>query len=286
VEVAVAAVVLGAAPRGAWRAAVLLAWSALAAILAFRYYLRRRAWTESRLEMTHALLEQMVGHRTRLAQEPIERRHRGEDEVLEAYLEQSRAMDRTAGWLRLVPRGWLALGVALIVSALAYRPIDPVEMAIAIGATLLAYQGLHKLSVALADVAGAAIGWRQMSPLLAAAAIAEVHGLPSLVTTSARARGVSPATIVDATDLVYRYPGRTEPALSGAGLRIRNGDRVLLEGASGGGKSTLVSLLSGLRRQAAGLLLVGGLDWDSLGAEGWRRRVVAAPQFHDNHILT
>ncbi|HEY3594100.1 MAG TPA: ATP-binding cassette domain-containing protein, partial [Polyangiaceae bacterium] len=43
---------------------------------------------------------------------------------------------------------------------------------------------------------------------------------------------------------------------------------------------------SGLRRPATGLLLVGGLDWQSLGAEGWRRRVVAAPQFHDNHILT
>jgi ABC-type multidrug transport system fused ATPase/permease subunit len=33
------------------------------------------------------------------------------------------------------------------------------------------------------------------------------------------------------------------------------------------------------------LLLVGGLDRQSLGENGWRRRVPAAPQFHENHVL-
>jgi ABC-type transport system involved in cytochrome bd biosynthesis fused ATPase/permease subunit len=28
------------------------------------------------------------------------------------------------------------------------------------------------------------------------------------------------------------------------------------------------------------------LDWQTLGSEGWRRRVTAAPQFHENHVLT
>jgi ATP-binding cassette subfamily B protein len=306
VEVAVAAVVLGAsggaagvttaagaaaaavvAPAGGWwRAAVLVVFAGLVAVFGFRYYFFRKAWTESRLGMTHELLEQMVGHRTRLAQEPLARRHQSEDDALERYLEQSRAMDRTAGLLRLVPRAWLAVGAASIVSALAYRSVDTVEMAVAVGATLLAYQGLHKLSIALADIAGAVIGWRQMAPLFEAASSAEVHGLPSLWSNAAPAKGAAPSTLIDATDLVFRYPGRAEPALSGAGLRIRSGDRLLLEGASGGGKSTLVSLLSGLRRPATGLLLVGGLDWQTLGADGWRRHVVAAPQFHDNHILT
>ena len=34
------------------------------------------------------------------------------------------------------------------------------------------------------------------------------------------------------------------------------------------------------------LLLLDGLDRHTLGSEGWRRRVVAAPQFHENHVLT
>jgi ABC-type bacteriocin/lantibiotic exporter with double-glycine peptidase domain len=69
-------------------------------------------------------------------------------------------------------------------------------------------------------------------------------------------------------------------------LRVLAGDRLLLEGPSGGGKSTLASLLTGMRLPDSGLLLLGGLDRQTLGLEGWRRRVVAAPQFHENHVLT
>jgi ATP-binding cassette subfamily B protein len=33
-------------------------------------------------------------------------------------------------------------------------------------------------------------------------------------------------------------------------------------------------------------MLVRGLDRSTLGEAGWRRRVVTAPQFHENHVLT
>jgi ATP-binding cassette subfamily B protein len=74
--------------------------------------------------------------------------------------------------------------------------------------------------------------------------------------------------------------------LRDATLHIRRGDRLLLEGPSGGGKSTLAALLAALRRPDAGLLLLRGLDPQTLGVEAWRRRVASAPQFHDNHVLT
>ncbi|HQY65281.1 MAG TPA: ATP-binding cassette domain-containing protein, partial [Polyangiaceae bacterium] len=60
----------------------------------------------------------------------------------------------------------------------------------------------------------------------------------------------------------------------------------LLQGPSGGGKSTLGALLTGLRAPETGLLLLGGLDRHTLGGHGWRQRVVAAPQFHENHVLS
>src|SRR6185503_5841710 len=69
-------------------------------------------------------------------------------------------------------------------------------------------------------------------------------------------------------------------------LQIQRGDRLLLQGSSGGGKSTLVSLLTGVRAPESGLLLLDGLDYQTLGAEGWRQRVASAPQFHENHVLT
>jgi ATP-binding cassette subfamily B protein len=60
----------------------------------------------------------------------------------------------------------------------------------------------------------------------------------------------------------------------------------LVQGPSGGGKSTFASVLSGLRKPESGLLLCGGLDLPTLGHACWRQRVASAPQFHENHILT
>ena len=93
------------------------------------------------------------------------------------------------------------------------------------------------------------------------------------------------AVLLDASDLIFRYRPQGEAVLRGVNLTIESGERVLLEGSSGGGKSTLAALLVGLRTPETGLLLLKGLDRHTLG-EGWRRLATAAPQFHENHILT
>ena len=59
-------------------------------------------------------------------------------------------------------------------------------------------------------------------------------------------------TLLAAEHLVYRYPGREEPALDGVGLRLLRGEAVGLLGPNGSGKSTLIHLLSGLRRPQRG----------------------------------
>src|SRR5947207_10486229 len=86
-------------------------------------------------------------------------------------------------------------------------------------------------------------------------------------------------------DLTVRFRDRGEPVLRGCNLSIRRGDWVLLEGASGNGKSTLASLLTGLRAPESGLLLAGGLDYRTMGESRWRRRVAYAPQSHENYIF-
>jgi ABC-type transport system involved in cytochrome bd biosynthesis fused ATPase/permease subunit len=73
--------------------------------------------------------------------------------------------------------------------------------------------------------------------------------------------------------------------LRGVDLTIHHGDRILLEGSSGGGKSTLAALLVGLRKPESGLLLLNGLDRPTLG-DNWQRLATEAPQFHENHILS
>ncbi|MET0405058.1 MAG: ATP-binding cassette domain-containing protein, partial [Cystobacter sp.] len=92
--------------------------------------------------------------------------------------------------------------------------------------------------------------------------------------------------LLEARGLVFSYQARGLSSLQGCDVRILPGELLLLEVPSGGGKSTLGALLTGLREPSEGVLLLEGLDRRTLGPEGWRRRVVAAPQFQENHILT
>jgi ATP-binding cassette subfamily B protein len=103
---------------------------------------------------------------------------------------------------------------------------------------------------------------------------------------TARSFGVAAAPrLLEARDLVLELPGRQRPILAGACLDIRGGDRVVLDGLSGAGKSTLAAVIAAQRPADGGLLLLGGLDQATLGQQAWRRRVVAVPQLHANHLF-
>ncbi len=99
-----------------------------------------------------------------------------------------------------------------------------------------------------------------MAELFHAGAGEEAAPASSLLPMNPRPRPGSGVPLVDARGLHFRYRREGAPVLDGADLAILPGERVLLEGASGGGKSTLASLLVGLRTPQAGLLLLGGLD--------------------------
>jgi ATP-binding cassette subfamily B protein len=158
-----------------------------------------------------------------------------------------------------------------------------VRLAIAVGGVLLAYRAFRRIASGLWNLTEAAIAWRQVAPLFDAAARAEPPGSPAL---AVMASAEQHEAVIEARDITFRYRDRAEPVLHRCNLSIAAGDRLLLEGPSGGGKSTLASLLTGILRPESGLLLARGLDWQTLGAHGWVRRVTLAPQFHENHVLT
>ena len=239
--------------------------------------------------MTHDLVERLVGHRTCLAQELRERWHDGEDQTVEHYLEISEALDRTTALLTaLVPRGWLVLGLLGLAPAFVTDRGAPVALVIGLGGVLLAHQALRRLAAGLWHLAGAVIAWQQVAPLFHAASRLEMGGVPATahVSCSGSSGSRDAPVLLAAHDLVFRYRNRGEPILRGCSLQVYAGDRLLLAGPTGGGKSTFASLLTGLRQPESGLLLLWGLDRQSLGAWGWRQRIVAAPQFHENHVLT
>ena len=288
VELIMAAVVLGKGAGGTLHVLLFLGWVALALLLNWWTFSYRQRWTEARLGLTHDLVERMVGHRTRLAQEPREHWHDGEDQALERYFALSRETDGIALVQTLVPGGWLIVGLLGLTPAFVSGSGSPAALAVSLGGILLASRTLGKLVLSLSYFMGAAIAWKQVALFFHAGARPEVSGPPAyalaLGPRSPEAENGQP--VLDACDLIFRYHERGEPVLRGGNLRVCAGDRILLEGPSGGGKSTLASLLTGLRLPQSGQLLLQGLDWQTLGSEGWRRRVAGAPQFHENHVFS
>ncbi len=198
IEFLLAAWVMAQGAGGWLQLLLLLTMLALAGWLSLGYVRRREGWTEIRLVLTNNLVESMVGHRTRIAQEGWEHLHEGEDRELDRYFEESRKLD----------------GTAVLLQAFLSR-----------------------------------------------------------------------GSLLKAQDLTFHHSGRVEPVLKGLDFHLEAGDRVLLEGPSGGGKSTFGMLLPGCNRPQSGLLLYRGLDLETVGSQGWRDRVVLSPPFYDNHAF-
>jgi ABC-type multidrug transport system fused ATPase/permease subunit len=284
IELLASLFVLSWGSAGSLLCLVLGAWTLLISYFGYDFYVRRKAWTAARLHMTHDLIERMIGHRTRVAQESHAHWHDGEDEELEHYLQLSKNVDQSE--LRLIaiaPRGWLIVALLSLTPAFA-RGQRPEQLAIAIGGVLIAFRAFNRVATSLWQLEDAAISWKQVAPLFHAAARPEPVGIPLL--RSAKEPKIDGFNLVEAQDLTFRYQDRGEPVLRKCSFAIRPLDRILLEGHSGDGKSTLASLLIGMRTPQSGLLLLDGLDWQTLGVDSWRRRIVSAPQFHENHVLT
>lgn len=284
-EITMACFVLaaGAAPGPQMLALALIL--AGVAFLAVRYYGRRSGWTTSRLGVTHDLVERLVGHRTVVVQQAPELRGRDEDRDLSSFLDRSRAMDRARVWLATIPRAWLVLGFLAMAPSLSQGNVLQGRLAVSLGGLILVYRALASLVGGLAQLTSAHISWQRVSGIFQAAR--DPTSPPSTAIAAADMEDRHGETqVLTARAVSFRFPGRARVAVRRCNLEIASGDRVLIQGPSGGGKSTLAALLAGLRVPDSGLLLLNGIDHRSLAGEIWRGEVTAVPQFHENYVVS
>ena len=282
IELACAAWALAQSSQAGWLIGALLLTLLVLVLLTWRNARALNAWTTERLRLSHALTESLVGHRTRAVQEPAQYRHRDEDLALERYLDLTQRYDQsTLPLYSGIPRGWMLFGLAALSPALLDPASSPVTVGIGLGGVMLAGRSFSSLVSGLGALIGARIAWRQVQTFFQGRdQDAENPG----VVLQQQTRRANGETLLELRNVSYRYHPHAQDVLSQCSLAIRRGERLLIEGPSGGGKSTLAALFAGWRSPSAGLALLNGFDRTSLGA-GWRRQATVAPQFHENHIL-
>lgn len=162
------------------------------------------------------------------------------------------------------------------------------QIAISIGGIVFAFRSLQYLVEGLSQISGALIAWDHAALVFKAAGRSKPHAARQAPqpTHIQELPETETMPLLVAQGLGFRYHNRADMVLKDCNLQIHPGDRILLQGPSGGGKSTLVALLTGLRAPQHGTLRFRRKDSGPLGTEHWQRYVVAAPQFHENHIMT
>jgi ATP-binding cassette subfamily B protein len=83
---------------------------------------------------------------------------------------------------------------------------------------------------------------------------------------------------IEIRDLVFTYPGSDTPVLDHVSLRIGRGQTVAFVGATGSGKSTLISLLPRLHEPPPGTVLVDGVDVLEIPIASLRGAIGFVPQ--------
>lgn len=94
----------------------------------------------------------------------------------------------------------------------------------------------------------------------------------SRVTYRARPKAVAPSQLT-LTNVQYRYPGGTEPAIRGLNLVVEPGELLGVVGQSGSGKSTILRIMQGLLRPQAGLVALNGVNLRQLSLDAVREQV-------------
>lgn len=91
-------------------------------------------------------------------------------------------------------------------------------------------------------------------------------------------RPLAPLQRIRFEDVDFIYPGRPEMTLQGITFEIRQGQKVVLIGPSGAGKTTLVYLLLGFLQPSRGQITIDDHPLSHIPFEEWRNLITWVPQ--------
>ncbi|CEM13188.1 unnamed protein product [Vitrella brassicaformis CCMP3155] len=104
--------------------------------------------------------------------------------------------------------------------------------------------------------------------------ISRPHEDPLSFTSPRRKKGAS----IEFDNVSFTYPNSTRTIVNNLSLKIREGEKVAIVGGSGGGKSTLLKLLTRLYEPTAGRVLINGQDVRDIQLSSLRENIGVVPQ--------
>lgn len=149
----------------------------------------------------------------------------------------------------LIHFGWLTQGGLIACTMLAGRALGPLGQMVGL---LMQYHNAKTSLVSLEQVMG--------QPVERPADASFIHR-PDL-------RGE-----IEFRGVEFSYPGQANPALKGVSFRVPAGERVVVIGRVGSGKTTLQKLILGLYQPTAGAIRIDGIDLRQLDPADLRRNI-------------
>ncbi|MFF8861978.1 thiol reductant ABC exporter subunit CydD [Streptomyces sp. NPDC015139] len=201
---------------------------------------------------------------------------RGADGVLTRIASRAAAVTGLGDGLTALVSGLTVTATALLgARAVADGRLDGVTMAVVVLTPLAAFEAVLGLPLA--------VRYRQRVRR-SAERVHEVLDAPEPVREPERPRQApaSPFPLV-IKDLAAGHPGQRGDALAGLGLRLEQGRRIAVVGASGAGKTTLAQVLLRFLDPRAGSYTLAGVDATALAGDDVRRLVGLCAQ--DAHLF-
>ena len=254
----------------------LTAWNCRACLLS------ERTFHSAHLEVTALHAEEMIGHRTRKIFIGRDAWHDQETARLASYEAASSAADAANRRLSIVPKYWIALGTAMVLVQIYFQSTTNFGTVALVGFVIIGAATLTNITTGMAQLIRALVSIGHLDlhqPESSSASASEGAPASGHVTTR-------DGTALQVQGLQYRYPTAARSLIRDVDLTIAQGEKVLLSGTSGSGKSTIGALLAGRLAATGGTIISHGVDRHVVGNRGWLTHVCYVPQSGDNHVLT
>ena len=79
-------------------------------------------------------------------------------------------------------------------------------------------------------------------------------------------------------NISFSYEKNNSYILKNFNYEIKKGEKVVIKGETGSGKSTLINIISGLYRPSKGRILIDGIEINSQNLKNWQRNISIVPQ--------